>query len=200
MDETKRIFSANLINLINASGKQQIDVAREMGFSTSTINNWCKGNSFPTTGRLQIIADYFGIGKEELIRPWNKPVNNRVPVLGRVTAGIPIEAIEDIIDYEEVDDRLASIGELFGLKINGDSMSPRICDGDVVIVHKQEEAETGDTVIATINGDDAVCKRYYCYGDTVLLRSNNPAYDDINVTGRTDFHIIGKVVELRGKL
>lgn len=129
---------------------------------------------------------------------WEK--ENRIPVLGRVTAGIPIEAIEDIIDYEEVDDRLASIGELFGLKIKGDSMSPRICDGDVVIVHKQEEAETGDTVIATINGDDAVCKRYYCYGDTVLLRSNNPAYDDINVTGRTDFHIIGKVVELRGKL
>lgn len=129
---------------------------------------------------------------------WEK--ENRIPVLGRVTAGIPIEAIEDIIDYEEVDDRLASIGELFGLKIKGDSMSPRICDGDVVIVHKQEEAETGDTVIATINGDDAVCKRYYCYGDTVLLRSNNTAYDDINVTGRSDFHIIGKVVELRGKL
>ena len=78
-------------------------------------------------------------------------------------------------------------------------MSPRICDGDVVIVHQQPEAESGEVVIATLNGDDAVCKRIMKYGETVLLRSNNPAYDDINVTGRDDFRIIGKVVELRGK-
>ena len=128
---------------------------------------------------------------------WEK--GNRVPVLGNVPAGIPIEAIEDVIDYEEVDERLASIGELFGLRIKGNSMEPRICNGDTVIVHKQPEAENGDTVIATINGDDAVCKKLYVYGDTVLLRSTNPAYEDINVTGRKDFHILGKVVELRGK-
>lgn len=199
MDDTKRIFSANLTNLINGSGKQQTDVAKEMGFSTSTLNNWCKGNSFPTTGKLQIIADYFGVGKEDLIRPWNKTTDNRIPVLGRVAAGIPIDAISEIIDYEEVDDRLAKIGDLFGLRIKGNSMEPRICDGDVVIIHKQEDAENGSTVIATINGDDAVCKRYYSYGDTVLLRSNNPAYEDIDVTGREDFHIVGVVIELRAK-
>lgn len=128
---------------------------------------------------------------------WDK--STTIPVLGRVTAGIPIEAIEDVIDYEEVDEKLASLGELFGLKIKGDSMSPRISDGDVVIVHQQPEAESGEVIIATINGDDAVCKKIMKYGDTVLLRSNNPAYDDIDVTGRSDFRIIGKVVELRAK-
>lgn len=128
---------------------------------------------------------------------WDK--STTIPVLGRVTAGIPIEAIEEVIDYEEVDEKLASLGELFGLKIKGDSMSPRISDGDVVIVHQQPEAESGDVIIATINGDDAVCKKIMKYGDTVLLRSNNPAYDDIDVTGRSDFRIIGKVVELRAK-
>lgn len=200
MDETKRIFSTNLTNLINKSGKQQVDVAKEMGFSTSTFNNWCKGNSFPTTGKLQVIADYFGIGKEELIRPWNKSTGNRIPVLGRVAAGIPIDAIEEIIDYEEVDDRLASLGDLFCLRIKGNSMEPRICNGDVVIVHQQADVESGDTIIATINGDDAVCKKFYRYGDTILLRSNNPVYADIDVSGRTDFHVIGKVIELRGKM
>lgn len=128
---------------------------------------------------------------------WDKL--NQVPVLGRVTAGIPIEAIQDIIDYEEVDDRLASLGELFGLKIKGDSMTPRICDGDVVIVHRQSYAENGDTIIATLNGDDAVCKKLYIYGKTYLLRSTNPAYEDIDVSNRGDFSIIGKVVELRAK-
>lgn len=128
---------------------------------------------------------------------WDK--STTIPVLGRVAAGIPIESIEEVIDYEEVDEKLASLGELFGLKIKGDSMSPRISDGDVVIVHQQPEAESGDVIIATINGDDAVCKKIMKYGDTVLLRSNNPAYDDIDVTGRFDFRIIGKVVELRAK-
>ena len=121
---------------------------------------------------------------------------NAIPVLGRVAAGIPIE---EIIDYEEIDAKLASTGEFFGLKIKGDSMTPRICDGDVVIVRKQEVAETGDIVIATINGDDAVCKKLQIYDKAVLLYSLNPAYDPIDVTGREDFKIIGKVVELRGK-
>ena len=201
MDETKRIFSMNLNRLIAESGKQQKDVAKEMGFKQTTVNTWCKGGAFPTTGKLQIIANYFGVGKEDLIKPYipKERRKNAIPVLGRVTAGIPIEAIEEVIDYEEVDEKLASLGELFGLKIKGDSMSPRISDGDVVIVHQQPEAESGDVIIATINGDDAVCKKIMKYGDTVLLRSNNPAYDDIDVTGRYDFRIIGKVVELRAK-
>lgn len=128
---------------------------------------------------------------------WEK--KNTVPVLGRVAAGIPIEAIEEIIDSEEVDERLANIGDLFGLKIKGDSMTPSICDGDVVIVHKQPEASSGDIVIATINGDDAVCKKLLIYGNTILLRSVNTAYEDIDVTERADFHIIGKVMESRRK-
>ena len=129
---------------------------------------------------------------------YSKP--NRIPVLGRVAAGIPIEAIEEIVDYEEINDKLASLGEMFGLIIKGDSMTPRICDGDVVIVRRQENADSGDIVIATINGDDAVCKKLMIYDSAILLRSFNPIYEDIDVTGRSDFHIMGKVIELRGKL
>ena len=123
-----------------------------------------------------------------------------IPVLGRIAAGIPIDAIEHVIDYEEVDGKLAALGDLFGLKIKGDSMTPRICDKDVVIVHQQPDAESGDIVVATINGDDAVCKRLIKYQNAIVLRSTNPAYEDIDVTGREDFRIIGKVVELRGKV
>jgi repressor LexA len=78
-------------------------------------------------------------------------------------------------------------------------MTPRICDGDVVIVRKQEAADPGDIVIATINGDDAVCKKLQIFGKAVLLYSLNPSYEPIDVTGREDFKIIGKVIELRGK-
>lgn len=175
------------------------ELSDKIGVSEGTISRWESGNiSNMRRDKIQALSNVLGI-PPQVIMGWEEPKPNRIPVLGRVAAGIPIEAIEEIIDYEEVDDRLAALGDLFGLRIKGNSMEPRICNGDVVIVHQQADVESGDTVIATINGDDAVCKRLYRYGDTILLRSNNPVYADIDVTGRADFHIIGKVIELRGK-
>ena len=186
----------------NELGWTQQQLADKMGYtSKSTIARIEKGNNDVAQKNIAKFAEVLNVSIAYLM-DWteeaeSKPI--RIPVLGRVAAGIPIEAIEEIIDYEEVDGNTAAPGELFGLLIKGNSMAPRICDRDVVIVRKQEAADSGDIVIATINGDDAVCKRLLIYGKTILLRSNNPEYEDIDVTGRTDFHIIGKVVELRGK-
>ena len=178
------------------------DVAELVGVNVSTIMRWENGDiANMKRDKILKLANALKISPS-VIMGWEDdapPRSIRIPVLGRVAAGIPIEAIEEIIDYEEVDGNTTAPGELFGLLIKGNSMAPRICDGDVVIVRKQEAADSGDVVIATINGDDAVCKRLLIYGKTILLRSNNPEYEDIDVTGRTDFHIIGKVVELRGK-
>lgn len=186
----------------NELGWTQQQLADKMGYtSKSTIARIEKGNNDVAQKNIAKFAEVLNVSIAYLM-DWteeaeSKPI--RIPVLGRVAAGIPIEAIEEIIDYEEVDGNTTAPGELFGLLIKGNSMAPRICDRDVVIVRKQEAADSGDIVIATINGDDAVCKRLLIYGKTILLRSNNPEYEDIDVTGRTDFHIIGKVVELRGK-
>ena len=186
----------------NELGWTQQQLADKMGYtSKSTIARIEKGNNDVAQKNIAKFAEVLNVSIAYLM-DWteeaeSKPI--RIPVLGRVAAGIPIEAIEEIIDYEEVDGNTTAPGELFGLLIKGNSMAPRICDRDVVIVRKQEAADSGDVVIATINGDDAVCKRLLIYGKTILLRSNNPEYEDIDVTGRTDFHIIGKVVELRGK-
>lgn len=178
------------------------DVAELVGVNVSTIMRWENGDiANMKRDKILKLANALKISPS-VIMGWEDdtpPRSIRIPVLGRVAAGIPIEAIEEIIDYEEVDGNTTAPGELFGLLIKGNSMAPRICDRDVVIVRKQEAADSGDIVIATINGDDAVCKRLLIYGKTILLRSNNPEYEDIDVTGRTDFHIIGKVVELRGK-
>ena len=126
-----------------------------------------------------------------------------INVLGRVAAGIPIEAVEDIIDTEEITEELASTGEFFGLQIRGDSMEPRMCAGDVVIVRQQDDAESGDIVIAIINGNDATCKRLRKYRDGIELISNNPSYEPMFFSNKEiqekPVKIIGKVVELRGK-
>ena len=127
------------------------------------------------------------------------PIN----VFGRVAAGIPIEAIEDIIDTEEITEELAATGDFFGLQIKGDSMEPRITEGDVVIVRQQEDAETGETVIVLINGQDATCKRLKKYTEGIMLISNNPKYEPMIFSNKEIIEkpvkIIGKVVELRGK-
>ena len=98
---------------------------------------------------------------------------------------------------------MARTGEFFGLKIHGDSMEPRMCEGDVVIVRRQDDAESGEIVIATVNGSDATCKRLRKYRDGIELISNNPAYSPMFYSNEDienkPVRIIGKVVELRGK-
>ena len=126
-----------------------------------------------------------------------------INVLGRVAAGIPIEAVEEVIDTEEIPEEMAATGTFFGLKIKGDSMIPNICDGDVVIVRQQDDAESGDIVIATVNGTDATCKRLRKYRDGIELIANNPTYEPMEFSNTDIFEkpvrIIGKVVELRRK-
>ena len=127
-----------------------------------------------------------------------------VPVLGDVAAGIPIEAVENIVDYEEIDTAMASNGKYYGLRIKGSSMEPRIREGDVVIVRQQEDADTGDTAVVLVNGESATVKRIKKEPDGGLwLLPNNPAYDPQHYSpaevAEKPVRIIGKVVELRGK-
>ena len=128
----------------------------------------------------------------------------RVPVLGHVSAGIPISAIEDILDYEEISDKLAHTGQFFALKIKGDSMSPKIENGAVVIVRQQDDANSGDIVIALINGGDAICKKLIKSKSGVQLVSLNSAYDPLFYSNEDceslPVRVIGKVVEIRTKL
>lgn len=208
-EEQKRIFAKNLNFYIANSGKQQKEVASDLGISPTTFNTWCVGKIMPRMGKVQAIADYFGIGKSDLIDDTSSLIGKQkkkgvvIDVLGRVAAGIPIEAVEDIIDTEEISEELAKTGEFFGLQIHGNSMEPRMCEGDVVIVRQQEDAETGDIVIATVNGSDATCKRLRKYRDGIELVSFNPSYEPMFYSNReieeTPVRILGKVVELRGK-
>lgn len=128
----------------------------------------------------------------------------KIPVLGRVAAGIPINAVTEIIDTEEIPEDMAKTGDFFALQIKGDSMEPRICDGDVVIVRQQEDADSGDIVIAMVNGYDATCKRLVKYATSLALVSLNSKYEPMMFTeeevATKPVRIIGKVVELRGKL
>ena len=207
-DEQKNIFSNNLKYYISINEVSQIEVANKIGVSPQTFNTWVQGIALPRMGKVQMLADYFGIRKSDLIeeRPNSTKQKRKgiaIPVLEHVAAGIPIEMIEDIIDTEEIPEDMARHGEFFALKIKGDSMTPSINNSDVVIVRQQEDAENGDIVIATVNGNDAVCKRLKKYSDGISFISLNPAYEPLyfntSEIQEAPVKIIGKVVELRRK-
>lgn len=126
-----------------------------------------------------------------------------INILGRVAAGIPLEAIEDIIDTEEISTDMASTGIFFGLQIHGDSMEPYMKEGDVVIVRKQDDAESGDIVIAMVNGDEATCKRLVKYEEGISLVSFNTKYQPMYFSKKEisdkPVKIIGRVMESRQK-
>lgn len=205
------IFQNILKSLRNTQGLTQEELAKQLKISRSTIGMYENGAREPDFETLELIADYFNVDIDYLLGRTTKTTyipqslhkGVVINVLGRVAAGIPIEAVEDIIDTEEITAEMAKTGEFFGLLIKGDSMEPRITDGDVVIVRRQDDAENGDIVIAMINGDDATCKRLRKYRDGIELIPNNPAYEPMFFSDEDiqlkPVRIIGKVVELRAK-
>lgn len=203
----------NILKSLRATkGLTQDELSKQLNISRSTIGMYEKGAREPDFETLELIADYFNVYTDYLLGRTTKTTYIPSPalrkgvsinVLGRVAAGIPIDAIEEVIDTEEITEEMAKTGEFFGLKIKGNSMEPRIYENDVVIVRQQNDAESGDVVIATINGDEATCKRLRKYRDGIELISNNPSYEPMFFSNEEilskPVRIIGKVVELRGK-
>ena len=118
-----------------------------------------------------------------------------IPLLGSVAAGVPIEAQEDLEGYIYISFRPKE--EYFALRVHGDSMiNAGIADGAVLVVHKQECVENNDIVVAMLNKEQTV-KRFKMFGDNIFLKPENPAYEMIPITGKDEFIILGKVVEVR---
>lgn len=129
----------------------------------------------------------------------------KIPVLGCIATGIPIETTEDILDYEEITPELAATGKFFALKIHGRSMEPRMLDGDVVIVKRQDDVESGDIAIILVNGNEATVKRVKKQTDGITLIATNtsvyePHFYSNKEIKKLPVQILGKAVELKGKL
>lgn len=182
----------------------QRELADAIGVSRSAVAMWETDKSQPDKEALIALSRLFSVTTDYLLdNGYRRGEGVRIPVLGRVAAGIPIEAVEEVLDYEEIDWMTAERGEYFALKVRGDSMEPKISDSDVVIVRRQEDVESGEIAVVLVNGNEATCKKVVKHKDGVLLVANNPAYVPMFYTteelGRLPVKIIGKVVELRSK-
>ena len=184
--------------------KTRQEMCDALGVKYTTFTDWINANAYPRIDKVEMMANYFHITKADLVEePTKKKTKFMIPVLGVVRAGLPMDAVENIIDYEEISEEMARQGEFFALQIKGDSMEPKISEGDVVIVRKQPDVESGEIAIILVNGDEATVKRVQRFGGGINLIPTNPAYSVLTFTNAQieslPVQILGKVVELRAK-
>ena len=132
----------------------------------------------------------------------SKPKGMRIPVLGSIPAGIPIELIEDIIDYEDISEEMLKGGkQYFALKVKGNSMEPKYLDGDTLIILKSDDCESGQDAIVMVNGDDGTFKRVFKTDNGITLQPLNNEYMPMFYSNenikKLPVRILGVVKEIR---
>lgn len=205
--EISKTFGKNLDFYLKKNKMRQRDLAIAMGCTYATVSNWVNGQRLPSMNAVKNIAKVMGVTTSQLLEgvavPPDEGDKYLIPVLGKVQAGIPVEAVEDIIDYEEIPEQMARQGEYFGLQIRGDSMTPRFCENDIVIVKKQPDLESGDIGIILVDNNDATIKKVMKFEGGINLVPLNPVYDIKTYSKQQieelPIQILGKVVELRAK-
>lgn len=191
-------------------------VADAVGVSEATVSRWESGN-IANMGRSKIYAlsKILGLSPAEIMgieeppkessnqkSPELTPVEynptHKIPVLGRISAGLPLYAEENIEEY--IYTELNGGNEYFGLRVEGDSMNAaRICDGDIIIVRQQEQVEDGEIAVVMVGDEDATVKRFHREGRNVFLspQSFNPANKvQVYDLKETNIRIVGKVVQV----
>lgn len=187
---------------------QQKEVAAAIGMNRIVLNRIELGKRPLRDDEAVALADFFHVTTDYLLKgvtaqPRDKK-GVRIPVLGRVVAGIPIEAVEEIIDYEEIPKSMSATGEFFALQVKGDSMLPTLKDGDVVIVKKQPTVDSGDIAIVLVNGNEATVKEVKESPGGITLIGHNvavytPQFYSNEEIKSLPVEVLGKVVEMRRK-
>lgn len=211
------ITSERLQALRKARGYSQQDVANLIGVGRTTYLKYESGDNKPTR-KINELARLFQVSTDYLLGNTDSPVapdhaspqppaqkvthyTYRIPVVGRVAAGQPILAQEEIIDYEYIDERLHKGGDqYFGLVVKGSSMEPTIHDGDTIIVRVQETVENGQIAVVLVDGEDATVKEVKESEDGLTLIGHNvavyaPHFYSREEVERLPVRIIGRVIQ-----
>ena len=196
-------------NLRKDNNLTQAELAKKLGVAPSTVGMYERGQREPDFETLEKIANCFSVNMNTLLGKENETdiasgsLGIKIPVLGKVAAGIPITAVENILDYEEISSEMASSGEYVALKIQGSSMEPRMFEGDVVIVRVQSSVEHGEVAVVMVDGGEATVKKVQFQSSGILLQPFNPSYEPIFYSNeeieKLPVRIFGKVVECRQK-
>ena len=201
------MLSNNIKELRKQNRISQMELAKKLNTTQANISAWESGKWQPDSENLIKMSHIFGVTVDYLLgndeqKQLKIKKGIKIPVLGRIPAGIPIEAIQEIIDYEEIPEEMAKNGEYFALKVKGNSMSPEITDGEIAIVRKQFDADNGNICVVMVNGDEATLKRIKKSEQGLTLIPTNtiefsPTFYTNKEIENLPVRILGKVVETR---
>ena len=223
-------FANRLKKALEYNNMKPIDLANKTHINKSLISNYLSGAFKAKQDKLDIIAKTLNVSEawlmgydDDMDREWfeeKEPseisIDNaryietttktvKIPILGKVPAGIPIEAIENVIGYEDIPASMLNNGEnYFALKVDGDSMFPDYHDGDTIIVKQQPACESGDDCVVMVDGEDATFKRVIKQEKGIILKPLNNRYDPYSFSEydilTKPVKIIGVAIEVRRKL
>lgn len=208
MNELVDSFANRLNKAISLRNIKPVDLSEKTGIDKSKISSYMSGRYKAKQDGVYLLAQALNVSEVWLMgydvpmesTPIKKISKIRIPVLGKVKAGYDYLAQENIIGYESIDN-VSDSENYYALQISGDSMEPLFSDGDIAIVHKQDDFESGNTCIILINGDEATVKKVVRMDDGIDLIAMNPYYPVRHFTknemNEIPVKIIGKVVEAR---
>ena len=208
------MFADRLREARKAKRYSQTEVSRMLGVTQQAVGKWETGRSTPdpqTVARLAEILDttadaLLGLQQAPATAPavgrnaFSRYTESLVPVVGTVRAGYGALAFEE--DYGKEYASVKDPQNYFYLVVNGDSMEPRISDGDLALVHRQNTLENGDLGVLVYGSDgEGTLKKYIQRGNSVILHPFNPDYEELVIKGEELDHlyIAGKVVETKAK-
>ena len=209
------MFAERLKEARKAKRYSQAEVSRLLGVTQQAVGKWETGRSTPDPQTIARLAEILDTTADALLGLQNVGSELRgavgqsafsrytqclIPVVGTVRAGYDALAFE-----EDYDSEYASVKDpqnYFYLVVKGDSMEPRISDGDLALVHRQNTLENGDLGVMVYGSDGSgTLKKYIVRGNAVVLHPFNPNYEDLIIRGEDLDHlyIAGKVVETKAK-
>ena len=203
------MFPQRLKQLRKEMGLSQKSLSEHLGVTQQAVGKWETGRSSPDPATLARLAELLETSADYLLGISEQPAESAapslpygespIPVIGTVRAGYGSLAFEEDygVEYACVKDPES----YFYLVVKGDSMEPRIQDGDLALVHRQPTLENGDLGVMVFGEGEGTLKKYIQRGNAVILQPFNPAYEEKVIRGEelNQLFIAGKVVETRAK-
>lgn len=205
---SKVILAKNIRHYMELNNKTRNEMCKALGVKYTTFTDWVNAKTYPRIDRIEQMAEYFGIGKSELLEerlpngaiPYQKRPTLPIPIVGVVSCGTPLLAEDNIEGYIDTPAQDVTTGETyFWLRAKGDSMiNVGIHEGDLLLIRQQNDVDSGDIAVVAINEDDATLKRVIKKENALILQPENPSYETKIFIGEemTSVHIRGRLMKL----
>lgn len=210
----KESMAQNIKRYMRKKNISRRELCDALGFNYNTLADWLHARKYPRIDKIEMMANYFGISKADLVEQYSDadahhiaPIDViRIPVLGRVVAGDPREAIQEADEFLYIPAMNHRRSEdFFALRVCGESMEPNLMDGDIAIVHIQPDVESGQIAVVLIDNNDATVKRVFVSPDGITLVADNPAVFQPHFFTNDDclslpVKILGRVISIQREM